>query len=180
MQTKEDYITYSLIAVLFILVIGLVNNFNIFSSSSKITGAATTANAETSATIANYFALSLPSNVSTDGVIFDIQTIPATNSNATANYNGTSETEFYLIVATDSNVNVDFCIKANGTLVSGANEIALGNYTYANSTSNSITAPSTDLTVITTSFVNTDVNIAAGSVEYFRFWLSVNSFISIH
>jgi len=80
-------------------------------------------------------------------------------------------------VSTDSNVNVDFCIKANSDLhdVIGANFIGIGNETYINDTTNNQTlpGPSTTSVGLTTAYVRASVANIPGAVTYYRFWLDI-------
>jgi hypothetical protein len=173
MVTKEDSVLLISGTFLVLAAIGLI--FNMVSQANPVTGYATTANAETQAQIANYFSINSSENMSADGVVFAISSLPATSANATANYVSDASLLF-LTVETDSNVNVDFCVKANASLVYGANTIELGNYTWSNSTANNVTTPDlAEASALLTTFDNSTLNVAPGSEDFYRFWLSVPS-----
>jgi hypothetical protein len=143
----------------------------------KITGHATETTTVSNVTIAKYLAIDMSVNLS-GGIMFgNVATLPATNVNATHNYDGVSSgTSMFLNVSNDSNTNVDFCIKANAALTdsTSGNIIGIGNETYYNSTTTNITIP--DLAselAITTGYVRAGSNITKGNSNYYRFWLDV-------
>jgi hypothetical protein len=111
------------------------------------------------------------------GVLFgSVDTLPATNINASHNYDGaTSTSTMNLSVSADSNVNVDFCIKANANLQnSGSDIIGIGNETYATSTSTSASLPAVASEVaLTTSYVKAGSNIVKGTSNHYRIWLDL-------
>ena len=126
-------------------------------------------------TISQYFSISLSSSLSS-GIDFGTQnSTAATNLNATDNYNGSSQTEYFITVSSDSNTPVDFTIWADGPLnTSDSDEIGLGNESYHNSTTNTIGSPAVGSAVdLTTSPVPAGDNIAAGSKVFYRFWLDI-------
>ena len=142
-----------------------------------ITGHATESTTISNVTIAKYLSISLCTNLS-DGIIFgNITTLPATNVNATHNYDGASTGSTMCVnVSEDANTAIDFCTKANDHLTSvGADTIELGNETYANSTVTSAGTPgaAANSTAVTTSYVKSGNAVAAGGVNYYRFWLDV-------
>jgi hypothetical protein len=177
----NNYVIILLLLCLAFLSMGLFQSYfpsddlNYFQKSSHITGMATTVNAETTANIANYFAINASANLTSNGIIFNINSIPADNQNASANYDSLEQTGFYLTVEHDSNVNIDFCIKANASLMYGSNELKLGNYTWANSTTNDASNPSFGIrtALINDTYDNSTRNVAPSSSSYYRFWLSV-------
>lgn len=181
---REDRAILFLSLSLLVLCVGLMNNYDLFSSTGMegMTGAATTANALTSAVIANYFAINASANLTTDGIRFYITSLPSTDVPASGNqgYGGAANgTTTYLSVERDSNVNVRFCIKSNDSLRSGANSIDVSNYKFANSTTlNNVSLPHYSNAVAFTTFngssyATNDDPVAPGSDEYYRFWLSV-------
>ena len=176
MVKKEDVSLIALNFLLILLVIGLFTQN--YYGERVITGMATTLNISTTASIQSYFAINASTNMTNQGIVFNITTLPATNANATGNYISPPTSNlsyFYLTVEVDSNVNVDFCIKANDSLRSGANFIDLGNYTFSNSTGNNITSPSigSSRALVSSYFLNSTRNLAINGVDYYRFWLSV-------
>jgi hypothetical protein len=188
MVKTNDYAIWLFAVLLIFLVFGLFSDLGVFRERDvgTITGRATTANADTTANIANWFSINLSTNLSGSGIVFDIDTLPASDANATANYEGynttgtditqTNETRFFLTVDIDSNVYVDFCIKANDSLRAGSNFIGLGNYTWANSTAptNASFPPFTARkALINDTYDNATENIGRGNSSYYRFWLDV-------
>jgi hypothetical protein len=113
----------------------------------------------------------------TKGIFFgSISNLPSENTNATKNYNSSNNgTMYYINVSTDSNTNVDFCIKGSANLVSHANDaIGLANETYSNSTSTNSTIPFLSQEIsLTTSYAKSGDNIPIGGFNYYRFWLDI-------
>ncbi len=164
-----------------LLVIVLVVSFgglisNLFYKLS-ITGAVTVQNVTSRVVIENYFSISASNNLSSGIDFGTIQQLPTDDANGTGNYNWTdsnNRTEYSIAVSTDSNVNVDFCIKANGNLnTSGGQEILLGNETWNDSITNNYTHPNLPGTSFTTSYVKGSTNVAPGNSNYYRFWLDI-------
>src|SRR3989338_160962 len=111
-------------------------------SRKSLTGAATTQTTSSDATIQAYFAIALSNNLSAGISFGTIATLPSTDVNATANYNNTNFTLYSVDISTDSNVNVDFCFKADSDFdTSGGDVIGLGNWTYDDDTVNNFTNP---------------------------------------
>ncbi|MCK5476774.1 MAG: hypothetical protein KAI55_02550 [Candidatus Aenigmarchaeota archaeon] len=128
-------------------------------------------------TIANYVAIGLSTNLST-GILFGTLDPDTTNNNATHNYDGENTASTYSVdVSTDSNINIDLCIKDNAplTITSSGFTIENGNYTWAdNSTANSSSMNPANSYVIGTTYQKTNTtNIAGGESDYIRFWLDV-------
>jgi hypothetical protein len=141
------------------------------------TGAATSQSTSSQVVIQSYFSISLSGNLS-EGVDFGaVTSLPATDLNATGNYNVTGNLSVYFItVSADSNGNVDFCIKADNLNTSAGDEIGLANYTWSNSTSNDISNPpgSSGSAELTTSYVQGSTVAPSGNI-YYRFWLDIPS-----
>ena len=158
------------LAIIFSLSFVFVQNFG------DMTGYATEATTVSNVTITKYLAISFSTNLS-DGIVFgDIAALPATNVNATHNYdNGSSGTSMFINVSTDGNTAVDFCLKSNAALTNAAlDTIGLGNETYANhSTTNSSVPDVANEVAFTGSYVKAGENVAVGTVNYYRFWLDV-------
>lgn len=130
-------------------------------------------------TVNKYLSITFSSNLS-EGISFGtISSLPAVNQNATHNYDRDfptqNQTSYFVNVSTDSNTNVDFCIKADGNLINLANDILkLGNETYANSTTtNSSFPPASNEVSLTTFYAKSGENILIGGINYYRFWLDV-------
>jgi hypothetical protein len=82
-----------------------------------------------------------------------------------------------LTVDDDSNVYVDFCIKANDSLRYQSSYIGLGNYTWANSTSpTNENYPPFDArkALIDGSYDDSTEQVGRGNSTYYRFWLTVD------
>jgi hypothetical protein len=145
----------------------------------KITGYDTQVNTVSNVTIQNYLSIDMSDNL-TDGITFGtVATLPAINVNATHNFDAqgavVNQSSFYVNVSTDSNTPVDFCIKANDSLVeSGGNVIGITNETYANNSLTNLTLPSSIAEEpITTTYDKATTNILQGGAEFYRFYLDV-------
>lgn len=165
-----------LFCVLAILAVGLLAISNTVQSP---TGAATTQTTTSRVAISYYFAISLSTNLSTGIDFGNITTLPATNLNASHNYdgNGNSTTSFWVLESNDSNVNIDLCHRAQGPLTTAGNDtIGLGNYTWSDSLTNTNSSPSgpPGTNTFTTSFAKANnVNIAPNGKGYYRYWLNI-------
>lgn len=160
----------------------------IFSFQVRTTGYATTSTTTSNVTISTFFAIDMSTNLS-DGIRFgNITALPATNQNASHNYDGVNTTisnttgnnvlpgtSMWMNVSTDSNVRVDFCIQATDNLKTSTGDVILvGNETFHNATSTNHTLPAPGSAVaITTSYVSAGINISAGNNNYYRFLLDV-------
>ncbi|MBM3234642.1 hypothetical protein FJZ19_06135 [Candidatus Pacearchaeota archaeon] len=150
----------------------------IFDQQSGITGYATTGTTVSNVTISSYLAIAMSTNLQA-GILFGtVDALPATDLNASHNYDGASSAStMFINVSTDSNAAVDFCIQANAALTDsvGGNIIGIGNETYLNSTITNSTLPglSTSSALLTTSYAKAGINIGQGNVSYYRFWLDV-------
>ena len=113
------------------------------------------------------------------GISFEeVSSLPATNVNATNNYNGAEGASMMFIsVSEDSSTDVDLCIKADAGLTdAGGDVIGLGNETYGNSSSTDINNPAlSGETSLTTGYVKSSGVVAPGGDNYYRFWLDVPS-----
>ena len=129
---KATAIASTLMAlVLMTSVAGLIiqPEFSIDLFAEPVTGAAVsseTSPIEANATIYIYFAIARSANL-TDGIEFGSIASGTSNNNATDNYvtDGT-KTALNITVSADSNVNVDFCVKADTDLrISGGTTLAV-------------------------------------------------------
>lgn len=182
-KTRLENVLVLVFIALFLLSIIMIMNKGV-----KTTGYATTVTTTSNVTITVYFAIEMSQNLS-NGIQFgSVSTLPATNINATHNYdgvnttpqnttwaNGTNGTSMWINVSTDSNTAVDFCTKANAALTSsGGNTIGVGNETYQNSSQTNRTIPNELFEIAyTTSYVKAGFNTSIGSNNYYRFWLDV-------
>ena len=163
----------------FLVFVVIASFFLFFLESFTLTGNVTSGSTTSNVSIAKYLAISFGTNLS-QGIQFGtVNALPATNINATHNYDGTSTGTTYTIdVSTDSNSHVDFCIKANAGLTSAALDvIGLGNETYAALNLTNSTHPLlSNETSMTTSYVKSYAeSIAPGNSSYWRFWLDIPS-----
>lgn len=167
---------YNLILIIIILV-ALILLF--FQNAKAITGHATEGSTVSNVTIEKYLSITLCTNLA-QGIIFgNISALPATDLNASHNYDGVSSNSTLCVnVSDDGNTAVDFCSKADGPLnTTGGDEIGLGNETYLNASSTVETAtipgPASGSTLLTTSYVKSGNAIPAGGLNYYRFWLDI-------
>jgi hypothetical protein len=111
------------------------------------------------------------------GILFgSVSSLPATDLNATHNYDGTSSAStMFINVSTDSNIAVDFCIKANSALIDLSGDVlGLTNETYNNATTTSSTVPGFAVqTALTTNYVKAGEAVGKGNSTFYRFWLDV-------
>jgi hypothetical protein len=142
----------------------------------RITGHATTGTTASNVTISKYLSIAMSPELES-GILFGtVDTLPATDQNATNNYDGGSDgSTMSLNVSEDSNTAVDFCIKADADLhdPEGDNTLGVGNQSYANSTSTDADNPSlSDEVSLTTEYAFAG-NINEGEDIYYRFWLDI-------
>ncbi len=160
----------------FLVLVIVLSVFLVFFQSSYLTGHATEGSTTSNVSIAKYLAIAFGTNLS-NGIQFgNVNTLPATNINATHNYDGSvNETTYSVDVSPDSNTNIDFCTKADAGLTSPALDvIGIGNETYAASNSTTDTIP--DLaseTPLTTAYVKAQSVTQPGNSSYWRFWLDI-------
>tara|TARA_Y100000310_G_C20614680_1_gene779997 strand:- start:540 stop:1409 length:870 start_codon:yes stop_codon:yes gene_type:complete len=140
-----------------------------------LTGFATssTTTISSQANIDYYFAVAKSTNF-TQGIAFGTLTIGQDNINATANYNGSSKTGYYLNTSSDANTNTTICVKAGDDFLNGSNRMGIGNMTWNGSQSSTSQLPSFGgKQAMTKDFVNSTANLGIGLTDYYRFWLSV-------
>lgn len=140
-----------------------------------ITGKATTADVQSEVDIQVYFAITASYNFTQDGIKFNISSLPTIHANATGNYDGGSKSVYNITSSTDTNVNIDTCIKANANLTSGGNVITINNYKWSNDTNTNASLPNiSTMRSLNTTFAVSITGIAAGGVAHYRFWLNVS------
>jgi hypothetical protein len=147
-----------------------------FQTTNELTGRAVD-NTLSRVVIQNYVAIAKGGNLSDQIDFGTINIMPTSNINGTANYDPTN-TGYYVSVSADSNIGVDFCIRANASLTNaGANTIPLANYTWADDTTNGAGNPAPFGIALTTSYVATSAstNVLPGNDNYYRFWLDVDA-----
>lgn len=138
-------------------------------------GAAVSQTTPSDATVGAYFAIASSDNL-TQGITFEsIVSLPATDVNATANYNNSNQTGYFVTVSSDSNVNVDFCFKADSAFnTEGGDEIGLGNWTYSQNATNNLTIPNLNAAVeIRLNYSNGTTGVSPSNSNYYRFWLDI-------
>jgi len=170
MTSKNSSYTLFLIFLIAISLVLIVIQNTVF------TGKATESGAVSNVSISKYLSMSFSGNLS-QGIYFGtVEELPALNINATEDYtNLLNGTMYYVNISSDSNSNMDICIKANEGLVNGALDvIGLGNQTYSNSTTTNDTTPELGEEVsLTISYVKSGNNLLIGGENYYRFWLDV-------
>jgi len=161
----------ALVSVLLLCLILLI-----FQNLTFLTGNATQGEISSNVSVSRYYSISFGSNMLSGIQFGNVAFLPATNINATHNYDGASSGTTYTIdVSTDSNSNVDFCTKANTGLTNPALDvIGLGNETYSaeNSTTASVPALGSQ-TSLTTGYVKAQNITQPGNSSYWRFWLDI-------
>ena len=132
---------------------------------------------QSNVSIREFFAISTSANLS-DGIEFGTVDPGTSNINATDNYNsgGLTQTSMSIDVSSDSNVPIDFCIRANANISTGTGpEISLVNYTFTSDKLNTFTIPeSSEFSIdITTTFQKETTNVRRGESNFYRFYLDV-------
>jgi hypothetical protein len=111
-----------------------------------------------------------------EGILFgEINFLPATNINASHNYDGLGNSStLYINVSEDGNTAVDFCLRALSPLVNaGGDQIGLRNETYSYYNLSNSTHPTTVETPLSPIYFKAGENIPLGGANYWRFWLDV-------
>jgi len=161
--------------LIFILILSLMLIF-FQGPGAVLTGHATEESTYSNVTIQKYLSIAFCANLS-EGIDFgDVAALPATDINASHNYDGASTGSTYCVnVSNDGNTAIDLCNKANADLTSaGLDIIGLANETYSNSTTTNLGSPDlADAISFTTSYVKSGIAIPVGEVNYYRFWLDI-------
>lgn len=165
-------ITIVILAILLVITIGLW----VFTPVVLLAPSGTT---ESRVTIDVFYAIDLSSALLTGIDFGNIIELPAFDVNGSDNYGGPfSETLYNVVVATDSNTAVDFCINANSALSDDFNnQIPLAGETYLNASTTDATTPGPvedSVSLSTTAVKASDVNSPGDSTHY-RLWLDVPS-----
>ncbi len=160
----------------------LINSSLFLMSSLEITGRQSyIQNVYSEAQIQKYASISMSGNLSA-GIQFGLITeLPATNINATKNYNSTvddswhNETLYWIEVAQDSNTNVDLCVKSTDFNTSGSDEIDLSNYLWDDDQyGNNETDPRlSGAAAMSNGYVQRASDVDPSTNVSYRFWLSV-------
>ncbi|MBT6995104.1 hypothetical protein HN865_00550 [Candidatus Woesearchaeota archaeon] len=177
-SNKRENVTLSVLILVFVVaVFGLFTNTTSDGNNTvPITGRAVEASAPSSVTISAYLALSLSTDLS-NGIDFGtIENLPVTAQDGTANFDVGDQTGYDIAISSDSNVNVDFCLKTDGPLTNPAlDTIPLANYVWDDSTLNDINNPALPGSALTTNYVLGSTTVAPGSQNNYRFWLDVDA-----
>ena len=172
MERDNTLLLASVIVFVFSLIM-LVNQ------SVKMTGYATEGTTISNVSISKYLSITLSTNLS-EGILFgSITSLPASDWNATHNFDGDSSgSTMFVNVSQDSNTAVDICIKANTHLTDSGNGniLGIGNETYRNSTTTDGSNPPgpSNSIMLNTTYVKGGA-ISPASLSYYRFWLDVPS-----
>ena len=145
-----------------------------FESIGALTGKATVST-PSEVSVISFIAMTFSTDLQ-DGIVFEeINFLPAENVSADKNYNSTNETEYYVLVSSNSNSEMDLCIRAGGDLLNPSlDAIGIGNETYSHSLLSNVSLPSlSEDTSLTLSYVPSGNNIPLGGKNNLRFWLDV-------
>ena len=174
MKKRVLLIIFSIVLILSLAMILIENEI----VKTQITGYATEGSTISNVTISKYLSIDMSTNLST-GILFgNITSLPATNQNASHNYDDGSEgTTMAVNVSTDSNTRVDFCVRANDDLTDPSNQnyLEIQNETYSNSTltNSTLPAPASETSLDKTTYIKAGENVSIGGATYYRFWLDV-------
>ena len=125
--------------------------------------------------IAKAFSIEFSTGLS-EGILFgDINFLPATNVNASHNYDALdNSSNLFINVSNDGNTAVDFCIRGNAGLTNDALDvIGLGNETYSYYNMSNSTHPLTTEISLSQIYVKSGEDIPLGGINYWRFWLDI-------
>ncbi|MEK6953006.1 MAG: hypothetical protein AABX29_08385 [Nanoarchaeota archaeon] len=158
-----------IVAALIILVALVLISYPSFQKNKGLTGSATEIQVGSSALIANYFAIAASNVLTTDGIKWSGLNPGDIDVNADGN-NQAGTSNYFITISSDSNVNVDLCIKASAPLTSGLNTIPLANYRWDSDIANPLLASAIAMDL---AYASADTNIVPSNSDYYRFWLSV-------
>src|SRR3989344_619951 len=159
MISKRGY----LYVLLLVLVIGYISTLQ--TQDTSITGKASQVQTESRATIQRFFDI-VPSEPA-DGNEAGDPPMPA------------PATAYSIKVHQDSNVNLDFCARASGDLISGGFNIPIANERFDDDLSSGSIPGQGPLLIeaqsltTTNTLVQTGRNVPPGISDFYRFWLSV-------
>lgn len=126
-------------------------------------------------TIQKSLAISFSSDLE-GGIIFEeVHFLPSFDVNASKNYVGENQsTNYYVLVSSDGNVNVDLCIKADGDLINSVGDrLNLTGETYSSSLNSSLFFPDLNDTSLSLFYVKAGEPASPGQSNFLRFWLDV-------
>ena len=164
---------------IFLILVILVSLILIALSNPLVQGKVTQGDVPSNVSVLKSLAISFSSNLSAGIYFGEVNFLPATNVNATENYNGTANsTNYYIYVSSDGNIPVDLCMRANAGLTSLAGDtIGVGNESYASTVGlNNLTLPSvSNETSLNLNYSLGTSSIPVGNYSFIRFWLDIPS-----
>jgi hypothetical protein len=167
-MVNKKRVTLNILSAILVLSLGMILIQNIES-----VNADEVVNTTSKAQINTYFAITMSTELESEIDFGTIDTIPASDVNATKNYNASDMTEYYIEVSDDSNTNVSFEINASD-FSSGTNTLGVGNESFAyNITNNNADEPSFDDVSLTEVLQTAGSSVDIGEKVYYRFWLDV-------
>jgi hypothetical protein len=172
---KEYVMLYFLFLVLWVFVFGFVNSVKGSKEFGFITGRVTEASTVSSVVIQEYVAISL-SNTLASGIDFgSIPSLPVSYHNASGNYDANQQTLYDILIDATSNINVDFCTRADGPLTTGTDTIPLQNYVWEDDIINDANNPGLPGNQMDINYFKGSTNVGPGGANYYRFWLNVDA-----
>ncbi|MBT7402458.1 LamG domain-containing protein, partial [Candidatus Woesearchaeota archaeon] len=114
-----------------------------------------------------------------DGIVWN-EVVPNIEEKPAEGNNLTAGTEYYINITEANGTSVDICLSANDSLKSGAEEIALANQKFANSTSDNTVPSEYNRSLSTTCSDNmVATNINQNNTVFFKFYITVPSFQAV-
>src|SRR3989344_5386713 len=110
------------------------------------------------------------------GIDFGLVTPPSSDIPAEENDNAGGGTSLYIQRTTNSNANIELCIKADGSLTetSGIATIPLADETYSFASNSNPSGPAGSTSLATSDAFASGTMSQSDSITYYRFWLDVN------
>lgn len=183
-ETAEKRRDHSItLAASIMMILAIVASFAFLPQIGDITGfAVDTKTTISNATIQNYISIAMSGNLSKWGIDFQTLT-PRTMNNAPKNNTGApgGGTELYIALSADSNINADFCVKANKAMENttafpdGAATIPIGKMTWTNKTADDPAGPPGKANMTTAYDPDGITNLAPDNTAFYRFWMNILS-----
>jgi hypothetical protein len=180
MGIKKERILLTVFGAVFLFSVFMLAGEDVvgsFDFGDRITGHATEGSTTSNVTISKYLSITMSTNLS-GGITFgSVDNLPGVNLNATHNNDSAGGTSMYVNVSSDSNTNVDFCIRANAAMTSPSlDTIGIGNESYANASTTDAGTPALANEVsLTTGYISAGRNVSMGGLQYYRMWLDIPS-----
>lgn len=176
LRSRKDKANKALsVSLALLLVFGATMGLGLFGEElAGITGfAVANQSIETTQTleIQAYYAIDL----STSNIQFGALEHDTQDNNATLNYNASDESEYYIHLSNDSNVNAKVNISASGPMTNDAgNQIGEGNMTWNSSYSiSNSTDPALPGTQMSTTEGVSSSTLTPGDKQFYRFWIDI-------